>query len=332
MKCTVINDDAVAGLRTLPDQSINCVVTSPPYWALRDYGVEGQMGQEPTPTAYVSAMVDVFSEVRRVLRDDGTVWINVGDSYASGPRRRTEEQATAKSGLNVGHGSQIASLVQQTKLVDGLKEKDLVGIPWMLAFALRSDGWFLRGDHIWAKPNAMPSSVADRPSRAHEYVFLFSKSSTYWYDAEPVRSAPRSAKATTLATDKIATDKIATDKQRGHSRVHAGFNARWDSMPKEKQMEEGHNLRSVWWIATAASDEDHFAVMPDRVAEICIRAGCPIGGHVLDPFGGTGTTGVVAARIGMDSTLIELNPKHAKTIERRVRIDAPMLNTVQVTS
>jgi DNA modification methylase len=330
MVVRIINADVMEGLKQLPDESVHCCVTSPPYWGLRDYGVDGQIGLEATPALFVERMVEVFREVRRVLRSDGTCWVNLGDSYqcAKGQSGGVDPKQPARR-----HG-----LRPNDKAIPGLKPKDLIGIPWRVAFALQADGWWLRGDHVWGKPNGMPESTEDRPSRAHEYVFMLTKSARYWYDFEAVRTAPKASTLTRLAQDvdgqagsvrangggKTNGPMKAvrrSDKQRGHTRRHAGFNDRWDAMERDEQLAEGANLRSIWWVPPAQYKEAHFAVMPDRVAEICIRAGCPIGGTLLDPFGGAGTTGVVGDRLGRSAVLIELNGDYAAMIERRVARD-----------
>jgi DNA modification methylase len=322
-------------LRALPDESVHCCVTSPPYWGLRDYGMEGQLGMEPTPGEYVEKMVAVFAEVRRLLRPDGTLWVNLGDSYAASAKNRTPEQATRNSTLADGKQTQGGVLIQPNKVVEQLKPKDLIGIPWRVAFALQADGWWLRGDHVWGKPNGMPESVEDRPTRSHEYVFMLTKSERYWYDSKAVRTAPKASTITRLAQDvemqagsaranggakTNGTMKAVrrSDKQRGHTRRHAGFNDRWDAMEREEQMAEGANLRSVWWIPPAQCKEAHFAVMPKRVAQICILAGCPAGGTVLDPFLGTGTTLEVAASNGCQGIGIELNPDYLPIVRNRL--------------
>jgi DNA modification methylase len=246
--------DALERLREMPDESVQCCVTSPPYWGLRDYGVAGQMGMESTPEEFVASMVAVFGEVRRVLRDDGTLWLNIGDSYA-GSLSRTPR----------------------------LKAKDLVGVPWTLALALRADGWYLRRDIIWSKPNPMPESVTDRPTSAHEYIFLLSKSPRYFYDAEAIREpslSPYSLKrpdgwATEGRHEAVDHSRRTRDKQRGHGRRHDGFNDRWDSMSKEEQQALGRNKRSVWTIATRPYPEAHFATFPPDLVQPCILAGTP---------------------------------------------------------
>lgn len=303
-------------LAAMPTDSVDCVVTSPPYWRQRDYNMPRQIGLEPTPEAYISNMVAVFREVRRVLRPQGTCWINIGDKWA--------HAKDAKGWRNPP---------------SGYKDKDLVGVPFMLAFAMRADGWFWRQCNVWAKPNCMPESVRDRSTISHEYVLHFSKSNDYWYDSDAARTPPSPSTETRLAqnvddqegsrranggaktngTMKAVGRK--TDKQRGHSRKHAGFNERWDAMGRSEQVARGANLRSVWWISPAQYKEGHFAVMPDRLAEICILAGCPKGGLTLDPFGGAGTTALAALRHGRLAALIELNPEYAEMARRRIETE-----------
>lgn len=267
--------DALERLREMPDESVQCCVTSPPYWGLRDYGVEGQLGLEETPEQFVAGMVDVFREVRRVLRSDGTLWLNIGDSYATGGRGGGAEGA--KQGTNVG-----ALLGAKNVAPPGCKPKDLVGIPWMLAFALRADGWYLRRDIIWAKPNPMPESVTDRPTSSHEYLFLLTKAPKYFFDAEAIREkatyagpngAQHSPHAQGFGRRTPAEERERQDKQRGHGRRHDGFNDHWDAMSKEEQQALGRNKRSVWTIATKPFPDAHFATFPPDLVEPCIRAG-----------------------------------------------------------
>ncbi len=261
----------------MPDESVQCCVTSPPYWGLRDYGVDGQLGLESSPEEFVAGMVEVFAEVRRVLRGDGTLWLNIGDSYARGGHGK--DAPGGKQATNAG-----ALLTARTGVVHGLKQKDLVGIPWMVAFALRADGWYLRRDIIWAKPNPMPESITDRPTSAHEYLFLLSKSPRYFYDAEAVRepatyAAPNGAQqspyAQGLGRRSPEQEKARQDKQRGHSRRHDGFSDRWDAMSKDEQQALGRNKRSVWTIATRPYPDAHFATFPPALVEPCILAGSP---------------------------------------------------------
>lgn len=328
---TIYHGNALDELRGFPDGSVNCCVTSPPYWGLRDYGVDGQIGLERTPEEYVERMVCVLREVRRVLRDDGTLWVNIGDSYAG-----SWGAQGGPSNLGLPPSSVYAdkSPSRNAKAI-GCKPKDLVGIPWMLAFALRADGWYLRADNVWGKPNGMPESVEDRPTRSHEYVFLLSKSERYWYDAEAVRTAPKPSTETRLKQDvepQMGSPRAnggaktngnmkavrRTDKQRGHSRRHDGFNDRWDAMEKSEQMADGANLRSVWWISPAQFAEAHFAVMPEALARICILAGCPAGGTVLDPFAGSGTTLMIARDMQCRALGIELKADYIELAAKRL--------------
>lgn len=321
----------------LADRSVNCIVTSPPYWALRDYGVEGQIGLEKTPEEYIAKMVEIFREAYRVLRNDGTLWVNIGDSYASSGKNITKKQASEKSNLKGGMSTQLASLRQQSKIVGDLKAKDLVGIPWMLAFALRADGWYLRQDIIWSKPNAMPESVTDRCTRSHEYIFMFSKSKNYYYDYKSIKTSPAKSSISRWnqnIDDQTRSDRVPgktngtmkavggprkTDKQRGHTRRHAGFNDRWDKMTREEQQSLGANKRSVWHVATAAYKEAHFATFPPNLIEDCIKAGCIKKGIVLDPFMGSGTTGLVSASLHRKYIGFDLNPEYIKMAEERIK-------------
>lgn len=491
------NGDSREVLKTLPARSVHCCVTSPPYFGLRDYGVAGQIGLEPTPDAYVAELVAVFREVKRVLRDDGVLFLNLGDSYWGGGRGGNPEgsphqkQRTNRGSVSMPasarheaaydrrgkapEGSQVrdcfcqslcgacrvayrigkshsAHLPDSTRLVsnfgsipehiqspsghpptlgltlqvshnvdatpdqrpssalgceplpaslastkpqsaspsqngclqassrdgecqmcgrslldcvpasahmvvctcdtaDGelvgrktdmdtsglaypsytttsLKPKDLIGIPWRVAFALQSDGWYLRQDIIWSKPNPMPESVRDRCTKAHEYIFMLSKAERYYYDQEAIKEPAIYAGLTNQEPNgyKDATkfNGKHSDKQRGHSRRHAGFNDRWDQMEREEQCSGVRNKRSVWTVATQPFKEAHFATFPPDLIEPCIKAGCPAGGIVLDPFGGAGTTGLVADRLQRNAILIELNPTYAEMAKSRVYSDAPL--------
>jgi DNA modification methylase len=272
-------------LKTLPDKSVNCCVTSPPYYGLRDYGVNGQIGLERSPDAYVAELVKVFREVWRVLRDDGTLWLNIGDCY---------------SGSGIGN----------------IRPKNLVGIPWRVAFALQADGWYLRSDIIWHKPNPMPESVTDRPTRSHEYIFLLSKSERYYYDYEAIKEP-------------------AAWERWGKQTVKKG-NPGTVSWLREKTKEELANIggenpktrnkRDVWTVATQGSSIPHFAMFPEKLIEPCILAGCPEGGTVLDPFFGAGTTGVVAVKHLREYIGIELNPEYAQIAEMRAQEAAGLFN------
>jgi DNA modification methylase len=313
---TVYQGDCRAVMAEMEPESVHCVVTSPPYWGLRDYGTDGQLGLEPTPEQYVENMVAVFREVRRVLRSDGTVWLNLGDSYAShdpggyrpgeflnpGGRqpdkgRRTGERPRNRAGI---YGRDI-----------GLKPKDLVGIPWRVAFALQADGWYLRSDIIWAKPNPMPESVTDRPTKSHEYLFLLSKSPRYYFDADAVRE---------LGTGRTAGN-VGPVKGAGNDdpyfRTREGF---------EKVADKpwtARNIRSVWTIATQPYPGAHFATFPPKLVEPCIKAGSPENGTVLDPFAGSGTTGMVAQSLSRRAVLIDLNGEYLTQAMARNR-DLPL--------
>lgn len=328
----ILLGDVRERLAEVPEASVQTCVTSPPYWGLRDYGVEGQIGLEATPDAYVQRMVQVFREVRRVLRPDGTLWLNLGDSYCADVRKGREY---------MGVGKNDAHNVWFNRTADGLKPKDLVGIPWRVAFALQADGWYLRSDIIWHKPNPMPESVTDRPTKAHEYIFLLAKSARYYYNAPAIRE-PYAA-STTKQFEQVYTgqgtkDYAASgvqnpsdvkrrivDKQRGHVRRHAGFNDRWDAMKKAEQQQSGANKRSVWTVATQPYPEAHFATYPEKLIEPCILAGSREGDSVLDPFTGSGTTGAVAVRMQRSFLGVELNPAYLELARRRIRGVAPLL-------
>lgn len=331
-RCRIICADVLDGLRLLSDESVHCVVTSPPYFALRDYGVDGQIGLEKTPNLYVEKMVEVFREVRRVLRADGTLWLNIGDSYASDwPCNRR----STIGAVSLPNGKREA---RPARLGGDLKTKDLIGIPWMLAFALRADGWYLRCDVIWNKPNPMPESVTDRPSKAHEYLFLLAKSERYYYNHVAIRTPAAQSSiqrwnqniemqegshranggAKTNGTMKAVGGNDRVVCPSGHSRRHAGFNDRWDLMEKAEQVAGGANARSVWTIATQPYAAAHFATFPENLVKPCVLAGSPEDGTVLDPFMGSGTTGLVAMRYGRNFIGIELNPEYVELAKQRL--------------
>lgn len=300
--------DALETLKQMEDESINCCVTSPPYWGLRDYGVEGQIGLEKTLEEYVSKMVEVFREVKRVLHKDGTLWLNLGDSYSG---------SCQTGGVNSISGNGKSQPHVKHKRNTNLKPKDLAGIPWMVAFALRADGWYLRQDIIWHKPNPMPESVTDRPTKAHEYIFLLSKSPKYYYDADSIREplseqrAKQAGKLVDPGNDaKKRKKQIEHDKKRGSGGHFDGH--KWRMNPL------GRNKRSVWTVATKPFPEAHFATFPPNLIVPCILAGCPEGGLVLDPFAGAGTTLYVAEQLGRNSIGIELNPDYCDIIRRRM--------------
>jgi DNA modification methylase len=323
----ILQGDVRAVLPTLADESVHCVVTSPPYWGLRDYGVEGQIGQEDTPEEFVATMVAVFRQVRRVLRKDGTLWLNLGDSYITKPHGAGDTTDPKWPGGRVRAGRTPANrnsarrdgaavIPARRKSAPALKSKDLVGIPWMVAFALRADGWYLRQDIIWHKPNPMPESVVDRCTKAHEYLFLLSKSPSYHYDADAI--------AEPLLHPAEAT---AEDASRAFSRKRAAAPAPTQGAATlDKEPPTTRNRRSVWTVATSPYAEAHFATFPPKLVAPCIRAGCPRGGVVLDPFNGAGTTGMVAQRHGRGYVGIELNPEYVEMSRRRITGDAPLLN------
>jgi len=381
----IYNMDNLKGLKQLPDNSINCCVTSPPYWGLRDYGVEGQIGLEATPAEYVGRMVEVFREVKRVLRDDGTLWLNLGDTYAGywGDKKAREENRPSMAdtngwtnGFNMNARPDFHTAFDEMKI----KPKDLVGIPWMVAFALRADGWYLRQDIIWHKPNPMPESVKDRCTKAHEYIFLLSKSQHYYYDHEAIKEpAAYDGRKDTLLKGSPKYEKGVVPGQAEHSMAAKGHE-RWK---KNERGEYVRNKRSVWTIPTKPFKEAHFAVFPPDLIKPCILAGtspraCEICGApwervverepmeikrsdrgialgkygktaasgtmtkpatsvttgwqptctcqnegkgrciVLDPFMGSGTTGMVAAMYQRNFIGFELNPEYCKMAERRI--------------
>lgn len=346
-------------LASLADNSVQCVVTSPPYWGLRDYGMAGQLGLEKSPQDYVAKIVEVFREVRRVLRPDGTLWLNLGDSYTDSGRG-ADVGSTLEGTRNNQRESRKVRVREST--TTGLRAKNLVGIPWRVAFALQDDGWYLRSDIIWHKPNGMPESVTDRPTKSHEYVFLFAKSQRYYYDGDAVReplapasilrlsqpnlaeqagSARAHAGGKTNGNMKAVVRGSASPDQKPHSgrrsgnkerkyrgdyggpegaRAHQGFGVPWEDDGT------GRNRRTVWTITTKPFSEAHFATMPPELARICILAGSARGGVVLDPFSGAGTTGLVCSRLDRDFIGIEINPQYATMARRRIRNDAPLFS------
>jgi len=320
---TLYHGNCVDVLRGLPEQSVHTCVTSPPYWGLRDYGNPDQLGLEPTPDEYVARMVEVFREVRRVLLDDGTLWLNLGDSYATqgtaGPQRDTSGGLSCGRDLGTRgkQGSRITSAGIFRQIPPGLKPKDLVGIPWRVAFALQQDGWYLRSDIIWSKPNPMPESVTDRPAKAHEYLFLLTKNARYFYDADAVREAqsPESLKRYSYGFNTV---EMEANGERP--------NTAEDIQPNQL----GRNRRSVWTIATQPFSGAHFATMPPQLVRPCILAGCPKDGTVLDPFSGAATTALVARDHFRSAIGIELSEEYLQIavdrLEGRIAgpVDEPM--------
>lgn len=313
MTVRIITGDCRDVLATLPDESVHCVVTSPPYWGLRDYGVAGQIGLEASVAEHIAILRDVFREVRRVLRKDGTCWVNYGDAYAGSA---AADAAARPGAFSAGGGDPGGRNRNGTPRGHALKPKDLIGLPWRLAFALQDDGWWLRSDIVWSKPNPMPESVTDRPTRAHEYVFLLTKSARYWYDAEAIREDAEYGRRDGATFARVRS----TDHRDARVEVNGTISG--------ANPEAGRNARSVWTVPTHSFSEAHFATFPPALAERCIKAGCPVGGTVLDPFGGAGTTGLVADRLQRNAILIELNPEYAAMAERRIHRDAPLLTQV----
>ena len=297
---TILNADALTALRAIPDESVHCCVTSPPYWGLRNYGHDGQMGLESTPDEYVAKMVEVFREVRRVLADDGTLWLNLGDSYANdgkwGGSSGGKHVAALHGNSGIGRGKQNT----------GLKPKDLIGIPWRVAFALQADGWWLRQDIIWHKPNPMPESVTDRCTKAHEYIFLLTKSARYYYDAGAISEAQSETSGGFQSRGKRGDTSHGDGEETARLQRPVGsYNGT-------------RNRRSVWTVATQPYPGAHFATFPPKLIEPCILAGCPEGGTVLDPFGGSGTTAQVARNHGRRAISIDLNPDYATLHTKRL--------------
>ena len=302
-KNKIYQGDSLAVLKTLPDEIINCCVTSPPYYGLRDYGEEGQIGLEETPDKYVERLVDVFREVKRVLRKDGTLWLNLGDSYATG----TKAGRQPSTGMLKGHTAQD---INRIGTPNGCKTKDLIGIPWLVAFALQADGWYLRQDIIWHKPNPMPESVKDRCTKAHEYIFLLSKSQKYYYDQEAIGSDIQEC---TVKRYKRGWNGDGERDFPGGPQNHFK-----EFMDPDNEKRGWANKKSVWQINTHPEPDAHFAVFPQKLIDPCIKAGCPEDGTVLDPFIGSGTTGIVARKQDKNFIGIELNPEYIKIADKRL--------------
>jgi DNA modification methylase len=347
----IINADVMEGLAQLADESVHCVVTSPPYYGLRDYGVAGQIGLEPTLDEYLARMVAVFREVRRVLRSDGTLWLNIGDSYCAAPpgtkRPGASERSTLhgvmsetyRATLDAGSGKKM-----DTSRQPGMKPKDLMGVPWALAFALRADGWYLRSEIIWHKRSCMPESVTDRPTKSHEKIFLLAKSERYFYEAEAASEPVSEASVARVGQE-------SWGEQEGSYRVPGKTNGTMKAVLKRSGNKERkpaterdcprhgvagsipwegstRNWRDVWSLSPEPFKEAHFATFPTEIPRRAIVAGCPAGGTVLDPFGGSGTTGLVADRLQRDAILIELNPAYAAMARKRIAGDSPLFSEV----
>ena len=297
----IITGDALEVLKELPDCIVDCCISSPPYLGLRDYGVNGQIGLENSVEAYINRLTDIFREVRRVLKNDGTLWMNVGDSYVS-----------------------------SNSEYSNCKRKDLIGVPWLLAFALRDDGWYLRQDIIWEKPNAMPESVKDRCTKSHEYIFLFSKQSKYYFDYEAIKEpavgfnsiAPTGSKGALKPNSRLRKGNSRTFRGGGVYTKGQSFNnsaeITRESHGNNENMTGLRNKRSVWTVATQGYKEAHFATFPEKLIEPCVLAGSRDGGIILDPFIGSGTTAVVAKKFNRGFIGIELNPEYAEMAKRRL--------------
>lgn len=361
MSVRILVGDCIEKMKELPGRSVNCCVTSPPYFGLRDYGHDDQIGLETTPKAYVQKMVEVFREVRRVLRDDGTLWLNLGDSYATGagkaisPGGGKQGERFLESGPSGYRGAHDISGKHATNTsiptfqpnrmpIEGLKPKDLIGIPWRVAFALQEDGWYLRQDIIWSKPNPMPESVKDRCTKSHEYIFLLAKLERYYFDSGAMQEpAKYGAKGAEFHTGKTAQHQLGRSSVKPRSKRDSfkrENSKRAQVIPgqtvgthRPDRDESGWNVsnrnrRSVWTVPTQPFKEAHFATFPPKLIEPCILAGCPEGGTVIDPFGGAGTTGLVASRHGRNAILCELNPEYAEMAKRRIFNDSPLLADV----
>lgn len=321
-------NDVLRQLQNTEADSVHCVVTSPPYWGLRDYGVEGQIGLEDTIEEYVKKMVEVFEQVRRVLRPDGTLWLNMGDCYASSwpcSRRNVIGEGALPNGRREA---------RPPRLPAGLKTKDLIGMPWRVAFALQAAGWWLRSDIIWSKPNPMPESVTDRPTRAHEYLFLLTKAERYYYNADAIREAlsPATKIRITQPTFNQQTGgpKDSGTGNRSHRKAlrnlrakHEDENGKWrwngsefHSIPDSSI---GANKRTVWEIPTHPYAGAHFATFPEKLVQPCVLAGCPDEGLVLDPFAGSGTVGIVALGLGRRFLGIELKDEYVMLAVKRLK-------------
>jgi DNA modification methylase len=327
---TIHNIDCLEGLKTIPDNSVDCCVISPPYYGLRDYGVDGQIGLENTPEEYISKLVSVFIEVKRVLKPTGTLWLNIGDSYnGSGKNSGNKSKMYPKQSTNA------ASCETRPANIPTLKPKDLIGIPWMLAFELRRAGYYLRQDIIWHKPNPMPESVRDRCTKSHEYIFMLTKSAKYYFDYEAILEPAAydgrkdtAFKGSNKYTEDVTGLSVQSFASKGHERWPNKIRGFIDKAGDTGLAPSHHgnsiptyparNKRDVWTVCTKPEKESHFAVFPDTLIVDCIKAGCPEGGIVLDPFMGSGTTAVVARKLNRNYIGFELNPKYVEISERKI--------------
>jgi len=306
----IYNMDCLAALRSLPDNSIHCCVTSPPYYGLRDYGTDGQIGREATPEQYIERLTTVFSELFRVLRPDGTFWLNISDTYCG----------TSSKGLNSdpkypnGRTGQGVSITQN---VQGCKPKDLIGIPWLLAFSLRNSGWYLRNDIIWEKANPMPESAKDRCSRSYEHIFLLTKSKKYYFDHLAISEPIAASTAKRLKAGRGDYHKYA-DNVPGQNTVQGINRPRAAGVYTDETISPLRNKRDIWRINTVPYSGAHFAAFPPKLAQTCILAGCPENGIVIDPFFGSGTTGLAAIELNRRYIGIELNPEYCILARERI--------------
>lgn len=306
MKNKIYLGNCIDVLRTFPDKSINCCITSPPYYGLRDYGVDGQIGMESTPDEYVENIVNVFNEVKRVLTDDGVLWLNIGDSYAgSNKGKGTKKLSKLQSSNHDANYMLNNNNTNKTYKLNGYKPKDLIGIPWMIAFALRNSGWYLRQDIIWAKGNPMPESVKDRCTKSHEYIFLLTKSRKYYFDNVSIKEPA------------ITKPKARNKNKEGYQADYPN-GSRFSAGTRVYGSDGMRNKRDVWFVNTKPCKEAHFATFPDTLIKPCVLAGCPENGIILDPFIGSGTTGIVAKRHNRNYIGIEINPEYAAIAERRI--------------
>lgn len=314
----IICGDALTCLKDMESESTNCCITSPPYFGLRDYGVIGQIGVENTPEEYIDNLVKVFREVRRVLKPDGTLWVNIGDTYATGTKSDHQQSRNPGVGANNRNAQNSIRRVGTPK---GCKTKDLIGIPWLLAFALRADGWYLRQDIIWQKPNAMPESVKDRCTKSHEYLFLLSKSERYYFDASAIAEP---------AMQPGGDPRLPSGRFKQHKQATIGQNKGKTSTPGANSGKSTRNKRDVWSISTKGFKGAHFAVFPEKLVEPCILAGSKEGGIILDPFSGSGTTGIVAKRLRRNFIGIEINPAYHKMSIERIEMEENLIGQTQL--
>jgi DNA modification methylase len=368
MKAKILEGNVLETLKDLPACSVQCVVTSPPYYGLRDYGMSGQIGNEPTPEAYVEKLVFVFREVKRVLKDDGTLWLNLGDSYWGGKGQSSQAWSTEHQDRNTLERSQHQiSGKGETRPTDGkhpvIKPKDLIGIPWMVAFALRADGWYLRQEIIWNKPNPMPESVTDRCTKSHEQIFLLTKSKVYYFDQAAIREPAKDSSVARLAQDvenqegssranggkktngKMKAVKFGGNKAEGYGvRTKSGkewiptqggggtgFKGHSGNMKADGTLYVTANKKTVWTVSTKPYREAHFATYPPDLIEPCILAGTKEGDTVLDPFNGSGTTGEVSIRHNRLYIGCELNPEYIRLTNRRLSKVQPFMPSIRTT-